>query len=70
VNKNTKTLLKSILHRLDNLRIFFFESPEANEKLWFKQQNEYVSAANAGKVIPLGSYPRDSDYANDYIPHT
>ncbi len=67
VSKKTSTFSSSIRHRFENLSIFFFESPEANEQLWYRQQSEYISITNTNKVIPLENYPRDSDYTDNYI---
>lgn len=66
VNKKTSNLFRAIQHRLENLFIFFFESCDANEQLWYRQQSDYISITAAGKVIPLDNYPRDNDYTDDY----
>lgn len=66
-NKRMQSFMGALTHRMENLYIFFFESCEANEQLWYKQQNSYISVTSTNKIIPMDCYPRDSDYADNII---
>ena len=67
VNKRMASITSALAHRLENLYIFFFETCEANEQLYYRQQTEYFSNAKMNTVIPLDNYPRNSDYQDNAI---
>lgn len=56
-NKKMETLMEAFKHRFENLYIFFFESCESNQNLYFRQQNEYNSSMS-DKPIPLSFYSK------------
>lgn len=66
-HKRMSTCLGALLHRIDNLYTFFFESCETNQELYYRQQNEYRQSVAGSKVIPLSYYPKNS-FPTDHMP--
>jgi hypothetical protein len=65
-NKKMQTKLGALMHRLDNLYIFFCKSFQDNEQLYYDQQKAYFNQiANDNNIIPIGLYPRDNFAANN-----
>lgn len=60
VNKRMSTLLSSLMHRVDNLYTFFFESCESQQELYYRQQSEYRKSTSQAKIIPVGYYPTNN----------
>jgi hypothetical protein len=65
-NKKMDTYLKAFLHRLDNLHVFLFKSPEENEQLFYRQEQEYRCRVS-NSAIPLNNYPKAIDDYNDEV---
>jgi hypothetical protein len=71
-SKHMKTWRSALAHRLDNIYTFFFESFEANEALYYRQQKEYSLNTSLNKPIPMGDYPKattesiDNQFINSY----
>ena len=61
------TCLSALLHRIDNLYTFFFESCESHQELYYRQQNEYRQSVSVSKAIPLEYYPKNS-FPMDNLP--
>ncbi|CAF0868772.1 unnamed protein product [Brachionus calyciflorus] len=61
-NRRMQTLFGSVIHRLENIFTFLFESCDSNLELYFKQQREYNLSITSEKPIALSydPYPRDN----------
>jgi hypothetical protein len=68
-NKSMKTFFGAFMHRLANLKVFYFGTLEENDDLYFKQQNNYhlyndkhnPKLTGTDTAIPMpGLYPRDN----------
>lgn len=71
-NKRMDTLLKAFMHRMDNFHVFFFKSPEENEQLYYRQEQEFRNRASTS-AIPLNNYPKANDtdevVLQDFLPN-
>jgi hypothetical protein len=65
-NKRMASYVSAVLHRIQNLYTFFFESCESNQDLYFRQQSEYKQAVANGAPIPL-PYPRNNFDNYNYV---
>jgi hypothetical protein len=64
-SKKMNSLLNAFCHRLQNLKIFFFQSYESNEELYYQQMSDYnLNSLSSNRSIPMG-YPRNENFDNN-----